>query len=148
MKIENKKAYHDYEILERIESGIVLKGSEVKSIREGKVSFKDSYAKVENGEIFLYNFYIAPYPNSFEKLNPLRKRKLLLKKSDIRRFERKISEKGLTMVPLSVYFNNRGLAKIELALVKGKKLFDKRRKLKEREIERQIQRKMKQMGAK
>jgi SsrA-binding protein len=148
MKIENKKAYHDYEILERIESGIVLKGSEVKSIRDGKVSFKDSYAKVENGEVFLHNFYIAPYPNSCIKLDPLRKRKLLLKKNEIRRLERKVSEKGLTMVPLSVYFNNKGLAKIELGLVKGKKLFDKRKELKEREIERQIQRKMKEMGAK
>lgn len=148
MKIENKKVYHDYEILERLEAGIVLKGSEVKSIRDGKVSFKDSYAKIENGEVFLYNFYIAGYPNSAEKINPLRKKKLLLNKSEIRRLERKVFEKSLTMVPISVYFNNRGFAKIELGIVKGKKLFDKRREIKEREIKKQIERKMKQMGAK
>ncbi|MCM8804739.1 MAG: SsrA-binding protein [Candidatus Omnitrophica bacterium] len=148
MKIENKKAYYDYEIIEKTESGIVLKGSEVKSIRDGKISFKDSYAKVENGEIYLYNFYIAPYPCSLEKLNPVRKRKLLLKKNEIKRLEKKVSEKGLTIVPLSVYFNNRGLAKMEIALVKGKKLFDKRRELKEKEIKRQLERKMKDMGAK
>jgi len=148
MRFENKRGYYDYEILEKIESGIVLKGSEVKSIREGKVSFKDSYARVENGEVFLYNFYISPYPFSNEKINPLRKRKLLLKKNEIRRLERKVSEKGLTLIPLSVYFNNKGLVKVELALAKGKKLFDKRRELKEREIKRQIERKMKDMGAK
>lgn len=148
MKIENKKVYHDYEILDRIESGIVLKGSEVKSIRDGKIAFKDSYAKVENGEIFLYNFYISQYPCSLEKLNPLRKRKLLLKKNEIRRLERKVSEKGLTLVPISVYFNNKGLVKVELGLVKGKKIFDKRKELKEREIKRQVERKMKEMGAK
>lgn len=148
MKIENKSAYHDYEILERMEAGIVLKGSEVKSIREGKISFKDTYAKVENGEVFLYNFYIAPYHSSFEKINPLRKKKLLLKKNEIRRIGKKVSEKHLTLIPLSVYFNNRGIAKIELAIAKGKKIFDKRRELKEREIERDIARKMKNMGAK
>ncbi|MCM8784800.1 MAG: SsrA-binding protein SmpB [Candidatus Omnitrophica bacterium] len=148
MKIENKSAYHNYEILEKIEAGIVLKGSEVKSIREGKISFKDSYAKVENGEVFLHNFYIAPYQSSFEKINPLRKKKILLHKNEIRRIEKKISEKHLTLIPLSVYFNNRGLAKIELAIAKGKKLFDKRKELKEREIKREIERKMKNMGAK
>ncbi|MGC8976498.1 MAG: SsrA-binding protein SmpB [Candidatus Ratteibacteria bacterium] len=148
MKIENKKAYYDYEILEKFESGIVLKGSEVKSIREGRISFRDTYAKVENGEIFLYNFYIAPYPSSTEKIDPLRKKKLLLKKNEIRRLEKKVSEKGLTIVPLSVYFNNRGLVKIEIGLAKGKKIFDKRRELKEKEIKRQIERKLKDMGAK
>ncbi|MCM8771795.1 MAG: SsrA-binding protein [Candidatus Omnitrophica bacterium] len=148
MRIENKKVYHDYEILDRIEAGIVLKGSEVKSIREGKIAFKDAYAKIENGEVFLHNFYIGPYPCSLEKLDPLRKRKLLLKKNEIRHLERKVAEKGLTLVPISVYFNNKGLAKIELGLVKGKKIFDKRRELKEREIKRQIERKLKEMGAK
>lgn len=148
MRLENKKVYHDYEILDRIEAGIVLKGSEVKSIREGKIAFKDTYAKVENGEIFLYNFYISQYPSSFEKLNPLRKRKLLLKKNEIKRIERRVSEKGLTLVPISVYFNNKGLVKVELGIVKGKKIFDKRKELKEREIKRQIERKMKEMGAK
>ncbi|MGB9677067.1 MAG: SsrA-binding protein, partial [Candidatus Ratteibacteria bacterium] len=138
MKIENKSAYHNYEIFERIEAGIVLKGSEVKSIRDGKIAFKDSYAKVENGEVFLYNFYIAPYQSSFEKINPLRKKKLLLNKNEIKRLEKKVSEKHLTLIPISVYFNNRGLAKIELGIAKGKKLFDKRRELKEREIERDI----------
>lgn len=148
MKIENKRAYYDYEILGRIEAGIVLKGSEVKSIREGKISFKDSYAKVENGEIFLYNLYIAPYQSSFEKINPMRKKKLLLHKNEIRNIGKKISEKHLTLIPLSVYFNNRGLVKVELGIAKGKKLFDKRKVLKEREIEREISRKMKNMGAK
>jgi SsrA-binding protein len=148
MKIENKRAYYDYEILGRIEAGIVLKGSEVKSIREGKISFKDSYAKVENGEIFLYNLYIAPYQSSFEKINPMKKKKLLLHKNEIRNIGKKISEKHLTLIPLSVYFNNRGLVKVELGIAKGKKIFDKRKVLKEREIEREISRKMKDMGAK
>lgn len=145
MKIENKKAFHDYEILERLEAGIVLKGSEVKSLREGRANLKDSYGKVENGEIFLHHFYISEYPNSFKKHNPFRKKKLLLKKQEIRRLERKTEEKGLTIVPLSVYFNEKGLAKVEIALAKGKKLFDKRRALKEREVKRQIEKKLKNL---
>jgi len=145
IRIENRKAFHDYEILERVEAGIVLKGSEVKSLREGRANLKDAYAKVENGEIFLHNFYIGEYPNSLEKHDPFRKKKLLLKKQEIRRLERKVEEKGLTIIPLSVYFNERGLAKVEIALAKGKKLFDKRRALKEREIRRQIERKLKNL---
>ncbi|RKY31425.1 MAG: SsrA-binding protein [Candidatus Omnitrophota bacterium] len=144
MRIENKKAFHDYEILERIEAGIVLKGAEVKSLREGKASLKDSYGKIENGEIFLHNFYIAPYPASFEKIDPLRKKKLLLHKNQIIRLGRKVEEKGLTIVPLSVYFNSKGLAKVEIALAKGKKLYDKRKEIKKREVEREIQRRLKE----
>ena len=143
MRIENKKASHDYEILEKVEAGIVLKGAEVKSLRDGRASLKDSYGKVENGEIFLYNFYIAPYPASFEKIDPLRKKKLLLKKNQIIRLGRKVEEKGLTIVPLSVYFNSKGLAKVEIGLAKGKKLYDKRKEIKKREIEREIQRRLK-----
>ena len=144
MRIENKKALHDYEILEKVEAGIVLKGAEVKSLRDGRASLKDSYGKVENGEIFLYNFYIAPYPSSFEKIEPLRKKKLLLKKNQIIRLGRKVEEKGLTIIPLSVYFNSKGLAKVEIGLAKGKKLYDKRKEIKKREIEREIQRRLKE----
>lgn len=143
VKIENKKAYHDYEIIEKLEAGIQLKGSEVKSLREGRANLKDSYAKVINGEMFLFNFYIAPYPNSFEKIEPKRKKKLLLHKKQINKWAQKVEEKGLTIVPLSVYFNDRGLAKVELALVKGKKIYDKRKAIKERELKREIERKLK-----
>ena len=145
-KIENRKAYHDYEIIEKVESGIVLKGSEVKALREGRGNLKDSYAKVINGEMYLFNFYISPYPNSFEKINPLRKKKLLLHKKQIIKWKQKMEEKGLTIVPLSVYFNNEGFAKVELALVKGKKLYDKRKAIKERYIKREIERKIKEKG--
>ncbi|HOL22011.1 MAG TPA: SsrA-binding protein SmpB [bacterium] len=144
MRIENRKAYFNYEILEKIEAGLVLRGPEVKSLREGKGSIKEAFGRIENGEVFIHNFYIAPYPASFEKPDPLRKKKLLLGKREIKRLSRKLEEKGLTLIPLAVYFNKRGLAKVEIALAKGKKLYDKREKIKERDVQRDIERRMKQ----
>ncbi|MCM8761729.1 MAG: SsrA-binding protein SmpB [Candidatus Omnitrophica bacterium] len=144
MRLENKKAYFNYDILEKLEAGIVLKGPEVKSLREGRGSIKESFARIENQEVFLHNFYIAPYPASFEKPDPLRKKKLLLDKREIKHLRRKLEEKGLTLIPLTVYFNKRGLVKVELALAKGKKLYDKREKIRERDVQRDIERRMKQ----
>lgn len=140
VKIENKKALHDYSVLETLEAGIELKGSEVKSIRQGSVSLRDSYAAFERNELFLNNMHIANYPCSLEKLDPLRKRRLLLHRSQLSKWQRKVEEKGLTIVPLSLYTNERGIIKVNLALVRGKKLFDKRRDIKEKEIKRHIER--------
>ncbi|MCL5408574.1 MAG: SsrA-binding protein SmpB [Candidatus Omnitrophica bacterium] len=147
-KIENRKAYHEYEIIEKLEAGLSLYGPEVKSIRQGSANLRDSFVKIEKKEAFVYNFYIAPYQSAFEKINPRRKKKLLLHKGQIIRLERKVQEKGLTIVPLLVYFNKNGIIKIEIALVKGKKFFDKRQVIKEKEVKRQIERKMKGRGAK
>lgn len=143
MRIENKKVYFDYEIIEKIEAGIALQGPEVKSLREGKGSIKESFARIENSEVFLHNFYVAPYPAALEKPLPLRKKKLLLNKREIKKLARKGEERGLTLVPLAVYFNKKGLAKVEIALAKGKKTYDKRRKIKERDLKRDIDRKLK-----
>ena len=148
MNIQNKNAFHNYEILEKFESGIALEGSEVKSLRQGRASLKESYGKVENGEVVLYNFHISSYDSSFEKHEPLRKKKLLLHKREIRRLLKKTQEKGLTIVPIKVYSNNRGFVKVEIALAKGKLLYDKRRVLKEKEQKREIERKLKNRGAK
>ncbi|MCL5674847.1 MAG: SsrA-binding protein SmpB [Candidatus Omnitrophica bacterium] len=147
-RIENKKAYHDYEIIEKTEAGISLHGPEVKSIRQGSANLRDSFVRIEKREAFIYNFYIAPYQSSFEKTDPRRKKKLLLHKEQLRRLERKTDEKGLTIVPLLMYFNKNGIIKAEIALVKGKKMYDKRQVIKEREEKRQIEKKMKNMGAK
>jgi SsrA-binding protein len=116
----NKKAFHDYAILEKYEAGIVLTGSEVKSLREGECNLKDSFVMIEDGEAWLYNCYIAPYkPAAKFGHDPTRKRKLLLHKKEILKLMGKVKEKGLTIVPLRVYFKN-GKAKVEIALVKGK----------------------------
>jgi len=146
-QIENKKAFLNYEILERAEAGIALKGAEVKSLREQRASIKESFARVENGEMFIYSFSIQQYPNAREKIDPLRKKKLLLKKNEIAWFRKKTEQKGLTIVPLSVYFNKRGLAKISIGLARGKQLYDKRSDIKKREIDREIERKIKNRGA-
>ncbi len=146
-EIKNKKAYYDYEILEKYEAGIELKGTEVKSLREGKANLRDSFVRIENGEAFLFNAYIAPYThgNLFNH-EPTRRRKLLLHKSEIKRLLGKTQEKGLTIVPLRMYFNNRGKVKVEIALVKGKKKYDKRETIKRRELEREAQKAMKYYG--
>lgn len=141
---QNKKAHHDYEILERYEAGIVLQGSEIKSIREGRVNLKDSYAKVKDGELWLYYMHISPYDKaSFFNHDPLRPRKLLLHKSEIIRLIGKVNERGLTLIPLKIYINDRGKAKIELALAKGKKLHDKRKAIAEKDLRRELERAMK-----
>ena len=122
----NKKAYHDYFIEEKYEAGLVLHGTEVKSLRMGKCSIKESFIRIENGEVYIYGMHISPYEkgNIFNK-DPLRPKKLLLHKREIMKLLGKIKEKGYTLVPLQVYFSS-GRAKIEIGLAKGKKLYDKR----------------------
>ncbi len=140
---KNKKAYYDYEVLETFEAGIVLTGTEVKSIREGRINLKDSYAKIKKGEVFLIECHISPYPHGGRfNHEPTRERKLLLKKREIKRLLGKVKEKGLTLVPLKVYLKN-GLVKVELGLCKGKSAHDKRATLKERAIKREINEAMK-----
>jgi SsrA-binding protein len=135
---QNRKAVHDYFIDETLEAGIALLGPEVKSLREGRGSLVDSYARVKRGEVFLYNMHITPYPYAHHvKLDPVRIRKLLLNKSEIRRLVGKTEEKGYTLIPTKVYFA-RGRAKVELALAKGKRKYDKRRALKEKDLKREI----------
>jgi SsrA-binding protein len=130
----NKKAFFNYEVLETMEAGLVLLGSEVKSIRDGRISMKDTFADVRNGEIILFNLHISPYEaaNRFNH-EPLRERKLLLHRREIRRLTGKIQERGLTLVPTKVVMTDKGLIKVELALAKGKKLYDKKAVIKERD---------------
>lgn len=136
---QNKKARYDYFIDEVLEAGLVLLGPEVKSLREGRASLVDSYARVKKGEVFLYNMHITPYPYAHHvRLEPVRTRKLLLNKREIRRLIGKTEEKGYTLIPTKVYFT-RGRAKIEIALAKGKRKYDKRRALKEKELKRDIE---------
>jgi len=135
----NRKARHDYEITETIEAGIVLSGTEVKSLRAGRCSLQDGYAVVRNGEATLKGVHIAPYKEgSIYNVDPLRDRRLLLKRQEIRRLTTKLSERGYTLVPLKLYFK-RGYAKVELGLAKGRPTYDKRRKLREKDEERRAQ---------
>lgn len=136
----NRRARHDYSILETYEAGLSLVGSEVKSLRGGMVSLKEGFARVEGGEVFLHGVHITPYDKA-GKFNPdpKRPRKLLFRKSEIKRLMGKTQEKGLTLVPLRLYFTDRGLAKLELGLARGKKLYDKRAALRERDLEREAQ---------
>ena len=135
----NKTAYHNYEILENFEAGISLVGSEVKAIREGRISLKESYAEVRDGDIVLVKCHISPYEaaNVFNH-DPLRVRRLLLHKREIRRLTGKIRERGLTLVPTKVIFNDRGKVKIELGLARGKREYEKRAVLKKRDTDREI----------
>ncbi|MBI4520804.1 MAG: SsrA-binding protein SmpB [Gemmatimonadetes bacterium] len=136
----NKKARHEYEILETYEAGLVLRGPEVKSLRAGKVGFQDAFARVERGEVWLHNLHISPYePAQRWNADPLRPRKLLLNRVEIRRLVGRVEEKGLTLVPLEVYFR-RGYARVTLALARGRKLHDKRDELKRRALEREVRR--------
>ena len=140
MVANNKKAYHDYFILDKIETGIALHGTEVKSLRMGKCSIKESFIRIENGEVFIYGMHISAYEkgNIFNK-DPLRVRKLLLHKLEIRRLMSKIKEKGYTLVPLQVYFKG-SLVKVEIGLARGKKLYDKRDDLAKKDAKREIDR--------
>jgi len=138
--VTNRKARHDYYILEVLEAGIVLTGTEVKSLRQGNANLQDSYAVIKDGEVWLEGMHISPYAQaSVFNHDPRRKRKLLLQKKQIRKLSSRLKEKGLTLVPLSVYFKG-AYAKVELALAKGKKLYDKREAIAERESERDIER--------
>lgn len=145
--IQNKKARHDYAILETYEAGIALLGTEVKSLREGRANLRDSFGVMHNGEVILRGLHISPYSHTSERnLDPRRDRKLLLKKREIRKLIGKVQEKGLTLVALKIYFNDRGLAKVTLGLARGKRTYDKRHDLAERDAKRQVERAMKYKG--
>lgn len=140
----NKKARHDYFIEETYEAGIVLTGTEIKSIRQGKVSIKESYAKVENGEMIIYGMNISPYEfGNRYNVDPMRPRKLLLHKREIQKLIGYTTLKGLTLVPLRMYINDRGKAKLELAVARGKKDYDKRHTIAKRDADRRMQQAMK-----
>ena len=140
----NRKAFHDYHIEDRLEAGIILRGTGVKSLREGLVNLRDSYASVNHGEVFLHNCHINPYSHgNILNHEPLRTRKLLLHQKEITQLIGKTQQKGLTLIPLRIYFTPRGHAKVELALAKGKKQYDRRETIKEREAGREVERAMK-----
>lgn len=141
----NRKAFHDYFIEERYEAGIMLQGTEVKSLREGRVNLQDSYASVRGSEMFLHQCHISPYSHgNIMNHDPTRVRKLLLHKTEIHKLLGKTQQKGLTLIPLRIYFSKRGYAKVELGLAKGKKLYDRRETIKTREAGREVQRAIKE----
>lgn len=141
----NKKARHEFFIEDTYEAGIVLKGTEVKSIRQGKVSIKESYCEIKNGEVFIVGMHISPYEqsNTFYTIDPLRNRKLLLNKREINKLIGKTTEKGYTLVPLRVYIR-KNLVKVEIAIAKGKKLYDKRETIAKKDAQRRIERTLKE----
>ncbi len=142
----NRRARYDYHVDESFECGVCLLGTEVKSIKDGKLSFPDSFAEVAAGEVWLRNFHIAEYPfSSVFQHDPDRKKKLLLRAAEIKRIDRRVREKGYTLIPLAVYLK-RGLVKIELGLCKGKKQYDKRADIKERDLDRDIRREFRGRG--
>ena len=140
---ENRKARRDYFIVDEYEAGLVLLGTEVKSLRQGRANLKDAYARIKNGEVFVYQLHIAPYPFAYyDNHDPLRPRKLLLHKKEIKRLYGKMNEKGHTLIPLKLYFKS-GKAKILLALAKGKRKYDKREAIKRRDAQRDLERQRK-----
>ncbi len=141
----NKKAYHDYEILEKFEAGIELKGSEVKAIRRGRVNLKDSFVKIMKGETFLFNAHISHIEtvNTHFAPDERRPRKLLLHRREIDKLEAKVNKDGLSIVPLSIYFNSKNIVKLQIALVRGKKLHDKRASMREKDLKMEAKRAMK-----
>lgn len=143
--VQNKKALFDYEILDRLEAGIVLWGDEVKSLRAGKVSLAGSFATIHQGELYLINCHISPYAQAYTKKEEeaTRRRKLLLHRKELTRLVGDISKKGVTIVPLKIYFNSRNIAKVELGIAKHKKAAGKKQLLKERDIERETKREIK-----
>lgn len=141
---QNKKAWHEYELVEKIEAGLALMGTEVKSLRARQCDLEGSYARIQDGECWLIGCKIAPYERGGSvNHDPVRKRKLLLHKSQIRKVRTKLEQRGFTLVPLKVYFNDRGLAKIQLALARGKRQYDKRQKMQDQQHKRDIGRQMK-----
>ena len=141
---ENRKAFHDYHLLETFEAGIALLGTEVKAIREGRVNLRDSFARLENGEVFLFNVNISPYSHrGYAEHEPLRRRKLLLHRHEIRKLIGKTVEKGMTLVPIKVYFKNNRI-KVAVSLAKGKQAHDKREAIKKRESDRETRAAMKE----
>ncbi|TMI71672.1 MAG: SsrA-binding protein SmpB [Bacteroidetes bacterium] len=144
MEIKNRSVYHEYFIDVKYEAGMVLMGTEVKSIRAGKVSFNDSYCLIHKGEIWIKSLHIAEYSHgNINNHDAMRDRKLLLQKKEIKKIESKLKEKGYTLVPLRIYLNEKGLIKIEIGLAKGKKLHDKRETLRQKDVEREMKRYLK-----
>lgn len=142
---QNRKAFHEYEIMETLEAGIELTGTEVRSLRENHCQLTDCFALVRSGEIWLHNVHIPPYSNgNIANVDPDRKRKLLLHKKQIRELERKTTEKGMALVPVKMYFKDNSLVKVELAVARGKKLYDKRASMAERDIRREVERALKE----
>ncbi|MHB1652383.1 MAG: SsrA-binding protein SmpB [Desulfitobacteriaceae bacterium] len=143
---ENRKAFHDYFVEEQLEAGIILTGTEIKSIRNGRVNLKDSYARIQNGEIWLYQMHVSPYEqgNRFNH-DPLRPRKLLIHRSEITKLFSKVQLQSLTLIPLKIYLK-RGLAKVDLAVCRGKKTYDKRQDVAERDAKREIERHLRGKG--
>ncbi len=142
---KNRRALHDYEVLETFEAGIELTGTEVRSLRENNCQLTDCFALIRHGEVWLNNVHISPFAQgNINNPDPDRKRKLLLHKKQIRYLDAKVAEKGLAIVPLKMYFKENGLVKVELALARGKKLFDKRASMKERDMKREIDRALKE----
>ncbi len=140
MVLENRKARHNYEILETYEAGIALRGTEVKSVRQGKVDFTGSYARFEDGELWLEDLYIAPYEKgSYTNHDPRRRRKLLLHRHELNKLRGRVEQRGLTLVPLKIYFNDRGYAKVLLALARGKRDYQKKEDDKKRTLEREME---------
>jgi SsrA-binding protein len=143
---ENRKASHDYHFLETFEAGVVLLGTEVKSIREGRANLRDSFARVEQGEVFVYNVNISPYSHrGYANHEPLRRRKLLLHKNEIRKLIGRVAEKGLTLVPVRMYLKD-GRVKLAIALAKGKQAHDKRETIRRREVDRETRAAVKERG--
>ncbi len=141
---QNRKARHDYHILQTVEAGIALVGTEVKSLRQGKAQLKDSYAIIEAGELYLYNMHISAYEQgNIQNHDPTRKRKLLMHKRELKKLYARTAERGLTLVPLKIYFLGK-VAKLELAVARGKKAYDKRQAIGERDAKREIDRKLKE----
>ena len=135
----NRRARYDYFVADTVDAGMVLQGSEVKSLRDHRTSIQEDYAAVGDGEVWLYNMHIAAYPASLTNPDPYRRRKLLLHKSEIRRLDRAVQQKGYTLIPLKIYFTDRGHAKVQLGLCRGKRQYDKREAIKERDFERRKQ---------
>lgn len=139
LSIKNKKAFFNYEVIETEIAGILLVGTEVKSVVEGKISFTDSYCDFIDNELWLKNFHISEYDKAFENHDTKRDRKLLLTRQQLNKFKKKFDEKGLTIVPLNIFTDKRGLVKMEIGLVKGKKLYEKKENIKERDLDRETQ---------
>ena len=144
VNIKNKKAFFEFEIQDKVEAGIELRGTEVKSIREGKASIKEAYCFFHKGELYIKNMNVTEYEKgNIYNHEPTRQRKLLLKKRELQKLNEKVKEKGLTIVPLRLYFNSRGVAKLEIGVAKGKKVYDKRDSIKEKDTKRDIERQLK-----
>ena len=141
MEIRNRSAFHEYFIEDKYDAGMVLTGTEVKALRSGKASFNDSFCTIDRGEVWLRNLHISEYEyGTYANHPPMRERKLLLRKREIKKLVNKLKDKGYTLVPLKIWFNEKGFAKIQIGLAKGKKLHDKRASIKEREAQRELKR--------